>query len=624
VNKPVARIDLGRTPGAAPVPAVDLVEAGVLFVFASLVCFFIAVAAGCFFMGWNATRFISSWWHGRLNANGNLLALVAQAFALACGLAAACSAVRPSDGTVHNSGGRLFAGRDAARRTRRDGNEKSLFKVAGLHFNLDRLRRSFLIFGSIGSGKTQVIWNLLKALYANGFRMLVVDGPKGDYSAGMPPEWMPLIVAPWSDGPAWDVAADCPTRNHAMELAAVLVAEGRDPMWSNSARSILIACLCCLQETRGQAWGWADLYRLTTLPAEQLFELAAVHYPPAAEILRDPESKTTQSILINLSAYLQPVGELAVAWKNKKERFSFTGWWAAPEGKGPQVVVLQGSAEFSQLAGAYIAGIVKMLAAQTASPAFPESKTRKNAVVIDELAQLPKIGGFEKFFEIGRSKGCSAIVASQSPAQVQKIWGELELKSWSGMIGTKVFGRTLGQDDQAFAVRELGEREILVPQSTVSSGAAGTSETRAWRKERLPVVRAEDLADLGPTREGVETFVGGFGQDVLRVTFPYVSLGQHRSVSYSNPDFDKPFASLFAPAGNPIALTVDPIPDALENEPADADAIENNPKPLGVEEAIAINDDPKLDANGNGGDGFDIDELLDPNVTGKAGNGKQK
>lgn len=605
--KPPARIDFGRTPGAAPVAAVDLVEVGILFVVGSAVGFLVAAGAGCLVMGWDTSLFISAWWAGRLNANGNALALAAFVIAPLCGIAAAWAAATPSDGSIHSSGGRLLTGRAGAARTRRDGNEKPLFEAAGVSFNLDRLRRSVLIFGSIGSGKTQVIWNLLNALQHNGFRMLVVDGPKGDYSSGMPPEWKPLILAPWSDGPAWDVAEDCPTRNHAVELAAVIVPDGRgDPMWPNSARAILIACICHLQETRGQAWGWTDLYRLTTRPAEQLFELAAAHYPPAAEILRDPESKTTQSILINLAAFLQPIGELAVAWQNSKNKFSFTKWWAgAPD---PQIVVLQGSAEFSQLAGAYVAGIIKMLAAQTASPAFAESKTRKNVVVIDELAQLPKIGGFEKFFEIGRSKGCSAVVASQSPAQVQKIWGELELKSWGGMIGTKIFGRTLGQDDQAFAVRELGEREILVPQSTASSSAAGASETRTWRKERLPLVRAEDLADLGPSRAGVSTFVAGFGQDVLRVEFPYVPLGKHREVAYANPDFGRSFSSLFVVDFNPIDAPHDE-PDASHNE---LSGKASQGEPIGPD---ASNSEPTAGE-------FELDDLLDFDSRESTGNAK--
>lgn len=483
-------------------------------------------------------------------------------------------AAEKTDGVVHASGGRVRKGAGAARVAVKQelGRSPSLFKVAGLDFTLDRIRRSFLILGSIGGGKTQVIWSLLLELKKAQFRMLVLDGPKGDYSTAIPGK--PLIIAPWHAGPAWDIAKDCTTRGHARELARALIpVSEKDPIWGNAAGMIFVAILCKLQAEKGVEWGWAELYEHITLDIDTLRGIAEQHYPPAIQILADAESKTTQSVQINLTAFMSDVFEMSLAWRDTPEKFSFCDWW---QDRGAyvkqQIVILQGSGEFKSLAGGYISSILQLLANLTASPSFPESKTRRNIIVADEFAQLPKMPGFEKFFEIGRSKGCSAIVATQSPAQLRKVWGEDDLQSWVSMIGTKVYARILGHLDAEMVLAELGEREVYRPTETVTSSAsagAGGSSSRGWQKEKISVVRQEELAELGPTKQGIAALVQGFGKDPIQLIFPYIDTPFLRVAFTENPNFNKPISAVVQPAPAIPANTTD---DAPFTEIATADA----------------------------------------------------
>jgi hypothetical protein len=465
---------------------------------------------------------------------------IAAAVAVALAVAAAWAASRPRAAIVHAEGAQLRNGAAALAGVLKSECKLSdrLFSAAGIPWCRDRIRRSILVLGSIGGGKTQIILSFLGGLIASGHRVLIVDGPKGDYSQVMK---NPLVLAPWHSGHAWDVARDTPTRGHAIALAGALIPDSKDPLWSNASRAVLIAALCKLIATRPGEWTWSDLYSEVTADVDQLYEIASEYYPPAVRLLEDAESKTTGSIMMNLSAFLLPVAELAGAWGSETQRFSFVDWWAGKP--GPQVVIIQSSAEFSALSGSYISAILTRLALLTASPSYKESPTRKNVIVIDEFAQLPKINAFEKFIEIGRSKGCSVILGTQSLAQIRKVWGKDDMQSWLAMIGTKCYARTAGADDIEMVQREIGTRKVLLPMTSTSSSeragtASGSSSSASWQREDRPVVSQQDLAALGPAKAGIWAVVQGIGGDPVRVLFPFVSLPRLREPFIENPNFN--------------------------------------------------------------------------------------
>lgn len=394
-------------------------------------------------------------------------------------------AFKKVDPAKHVRGKQLAEGKGEIRHllhaeVKREG--EGIFLAPGLLAGAERVRRSFFLLGSIGGGKTQALLYLLNQLINQDYKLLIVDGPKGDMSRTIPDA---VVIAPWHDGPAWDIARDCSTRGYARELARRLIpVSEKDPLWGNAAGMIFVSILCKLQAENGENWGWADIFFHVMLPIDQLKKIAEIHYPPAVQAIADAESKTTQSIMINLTAFMADVMEMALAWRHTREKFSFLDWWQN-EDHAQKNVIIQTSGEYSALGQAYISAIVGLLSNLTVSPSFPESKTRKNVVVIDEFAQLPKMAGFEKFLEIGRSKGVSAIIATQSPGQIKKVWGAEDLQAWFGMVGTRYFARVLGHEDQKFVLDELGQQDILIPSETITSTGGGCySRSVAYSGER--------------------------------------------------------------------------------------------------------------------------------------------
>ena len=486
--------------------------------------------------------FKARWFFSHAPFGPVLAAVLPPVFALAAGIKTFFLMYKETRPEVHHEGGQLRTSAAAAKplikaETRRSPVD---FRVAGVDFSRDRIRRSFGIFGSTGSGKTQQIWHLIHGAAQANYKMLVVDGPKGDFSTCMPvSQTNMLIVAPWHAGPAWHIAKDCPTRAHARELAKALISvSASDPLRGNAAGMIFTALLCKLQAEKGTDWAWQDVLSMIRLPIEEQRQIAEIYYPPAAQALIDAESKTTQSILINLTAFMSDVYEMALAWKNATTKFSFTDWWRG-EIENPPIVILQGSGEFSSLAGGYINAIIRMISALTASPLFSDSPDRKNLIIIDELAQLPKISGLEKFLEIGRSKGCPAILATQTPSQLEKIYGKEDLTSWMSMLGTRFFGRTNGASDIQFINREIGEKTVYVPTTTVTKSAGGESITHSFTKEPQSICSAQYISELGPTpQENIRFVCVGFGADPIELQIPIFKLAKRRPPFVENPDFN--------------------------------------------------------------------------------------
>jgi len=173
---------------------------------------------------------------------------------------------------------------------------KGIALVPSVPLGREREARHFLILGSVGGGKTQTMLHLIEEALVRGDGILVLD-TKGDMMGGLPADGDPLLVAPHDRRSlVWDVAVDCSIKQDARELAARFIPPSSDPMWSQAAQEIFVACIVHLQATRGSEWGWADLERVVTVGIDKLAAFAKDHNPNALRLLNQPDSKTTLSI----------------------------------------------------------------------------------------------------------------------------------------------------------------------------------------------------------------------------------------------------------------------------------------------------------------------------------------
>lgn len=446
---------------------------------------------------------------------------------------------KPKDVHVHVSGRRLL--NDAAAvsglamqakfECKTHGRGIKLHPTLPFWLSLDRESRHFFILGSIGGGKTQVILPLMLAAQERGDRMIVHDN-KGDYTSKLPGD--PIIIAPWDKrSVAWDVAADCTTKQDARELAARLVPESKDPMWSFAARQVLVGFLISLQQQRGTDWGWIDLAALVPLPQPDLLLLMSRYNPEGVRAVEDA-SKTTQSILITLSSYMSVVFDLADAWgdKPRSQRISFIDW-LSDEDHPQRTLILQNSGRFAGLSHAYIGGIIAMLSSRINSPDFSDSKTRRIWFFLDEFPQLGKLENFAPLLEVGRSKGVRVVIGAQDLAQIRELYGRDAAQSWASMVGTQIFARINPGETADWISKLVGQRIVERPNLSVSGtpGGAGQSVTRSYSRESIPVLLPSQLSDeLGSSRAGVKCLLLGY-RNANILLWPYTTLPMLRPVS---------------------------------------------------------------------------------------------
>ncbi len=290
---------------------------------------------------------------------------------------------RKFDPLYHVAGRKKKTGKDAAKASALATSQNSKFSSLGLkiHQNLELSRaqeaQSILYLATQGGGKTQLINHLLRQVFKRGDKCLIYDIVKCDYTREVPPDINgnePILIAPWfSKDPNsrvawWNIAKDIKVEQDARAFARGLIPLGGDnPMWALASRSILVAIFIKLIHEQGQNWGWSDLKNLCYLPVEDLKPIAEEYYLPALISVADAESKTTNSIMINLHAFMSIIFDLEKCWGGLEKRgFSFVNWLINDDVKYRNVI-LQGDLSREELSAGYIRAVTELLVNKMAS-----------------------------------------------------------------------------------------------------------------------------------------------------------------------------------------------------------------------------------------------------------------
>ena len=435
---------------------------------------------------------------------------------------------KPVSDTVYLSGRHLFEGKAAHKDIMR--RIKSDIKRSGAGIKLHRLfnwriSRStetthVMVTGSVGSGKTVIIRAMLDEIIARGDKVLIYDN-KGDMTATLPGQF--AFFAPWdARSLAWDIAKDCTNIQDARELAAFIVPEGGDPIWHQAARMILGGIIQELQALKPGAWTWSDLHQQTCMPAEVLLEVTKRRAPEAITFIKE-NSRTTDSILVNLGASLTDVIMLSMAWGKAppEKRFSLTEWLLDPN-PAHKVLVLQGNGRYSQMTLGYIKAAISLLAGRIDSPELPDDTKRRIWFALDEFSSLKKLDQVGQIIAVGRSKGVCCILGVQNVEQLKAVYGDSPAKAWAAMIKTQIIGRVSPGETADFIAK------LIVGDAITERTVMHRGELQPPKTETRWVMEPSEFSDyLGPTKDGVKAMVIGFG-DAHILEWPYTNYEQHR------------------------------------------------------------------------------------------------
>jgi len=471
----------------------------------------------------------------------------------------------PSAGADHHIRGRryiegkaaLSAFTAASRREVEDEGEGIRLHPSLPPISIKREARHFLVFGGVGSGKTQTILPMMLAAQRRGDALFVYDN-KGDFTAKLPDmpgvfkdkagkvvrrTIHPVILAPWdARSVVWDIAADVNDKAAAREFAAAIVPESKSsPMWSSAARQVLTGCLVELQQSKPGAWGFRDLATLCFRGSVEEYQETMKQYFPEGLMAVSASNVTSLGILINMQAFLSPVADLADAWPEptSDRRFSLRDWLKR-ERPIRRVVIVLGNGRFEQLAQSFAKSLFTLAAQTITDPAsVGESRSRRRRlwVFLDEFPQMGEMSRVAPMLEVGRSKGVRVVLGVQDVAQLKHIYGNERASAWQSLVANQIVCQLQPGATSKFVAEEIiGDREIerIAVSSSTGGGTAagifspgGTQTSNIVRESRPVVLPSELQSKLGPRKKGVAVLWLGYS-DALNITIPYTSVPDAR------------------------------------------------------------------------------------------------
>jgi len=429
-------------------------------------------------------------------------------------------------------------------------------KIAGVPISKDRETKHFAVIGKTGGGKTVALLPVMRDAISRGDKVIIFDN-KGDFTSIINDKNgnAPVIIAAWdARSAAWDVARDCRTKAEAAELASKFIGEsGGDPMWSEGARQILTGLIHKLQCDKQEKWGWSDLGELLYIDMNDVEKVMEKYHPEgkrAVESLKKEgeeegeASKTTQSLLITLSAQLSPVYRMAEAWANTEEKFSVRDFL---DGKlKSDTVILQGNAALLGIQNAVVQGIISMLSSRVNSPDYEERPASAQGlwVFLDEFPQLGKLPEVKPFLEIGRSKGVRVVMGFQNPSQLKELYDHDGSDSMLDIFQSYIFCM-LGSEASKWASESIGTQIIERFKLSTSLQKDGSSASNSWERSEEPACKPNDFTQ----GLGVDSKAGGTwalywptGGDVYKLLFKFSSAPKVRKPSvkadWVNPSWD--------------------------------------------------------------------------------------
>lgn len=482
---------------------------------------------------------------------------VAATVGLALGGGAAWLGLIPRSNQWVVSGPQLLEGKEAIRAARRRSPTKRERKAdrfgMALHPDLwlakKILSRHILMYGSVGSGKTQILLALLQQVFAHKEAKALIYDVKGDMTAKFP---QASICSPFdARSRVWWVARDVRTATQAAAFADSLIPEdsGSGKFWTQAARQILMGVVLSLQNEKPQRWTWTDLARRVSMSAKQMAPILDRNYRKAHGLISNTESPTSFNVLATLQGFTRVIDDLARAWpdyevgknltpdtpwagekgeaqwnetwQRGRRLFSLTDW-AMDNYQGPRKVIVQSGPD-SGLTAAYIAAMVNVAVPAIISPQLPDNESgRFLGFFLDELASIGKLN-FAPLVDKGRSKGCCVVACTQDLAQLRAptLYGEHQTNALQGMVGTHIVCQI-----------QMGETREELSKLMGSNNVARMDHSLDARlsNEAKPVVYPSQLTDMlgfrksrkkKPTDPGfVIRAIVQQGDDLLLLDFP--------------------------------------------------------------------------------------------------------
>lgn len=368
--------------------------------------------------------------------------------------------------------------------------------------------RSTLIVGSPGSGKSVLLRNIIKQVADRYNETLIVIDRKPEFIQNFYSEEFDLMFYPKATNSLkWDFGSELKTREDIRFFVEALIPISEDekqPVFPLSAQLVLESILLYLLDHNLLSnKGLIDFLRTYKTPdtmKEVLFstlEKYAINLDPYLQ----NDSNFSGSVMATLLAQFQKQFVIEDFYYENKE-FSIKEYLNNP--KGQRLFLVNRSAE-SNLYNAYYVLFVSFLSRNIKN--LPNNTSRRIWLLADEFQSLRTannrgLGALLSLLAEGRQKGSSVVLATQSLAQIKKLYKDTGLHTIFNTTNNKIFLQNQVPEEQKIITDLFGTVEEAQFNSSTSFASNNQTEDKSNISRSIKekkVILPSELSNLKTT-----------------------------------------------------------------------------------------------------------------------------
>jgi type IV conjugative transfer system coupling protein TraD len=362
----------------------------------------------------------------------------------------------------------------------------------------DMETRHFLVTGSTGSGKTNLIHNLMLQVEKKKQPAIVIDQTGEMIAKYYNKDRGDIIFNPLdSRSHNWDFWTDCGSREELERFSKILMGFNRkqsnshsDPFWENAAETVFNACAEYLRPKSEAIHALVNMVCHSNLKYLQTI-LANTE---AERYLGEGSKQTASSILSVLASNAKPLTYLTAVDNGRS--FSMREHFTNIKDGSEVWLFLATKPSSRGLTLPLMACLTELALASLMEVGI--NQKRRVWIIMDELASLGKLPALSPIITEGRKYGACVIAGMQSLNQLYEGYGSYGGSTIFGQFGTSFFFRNTEPAIAKMVSSMCGQQTIIRQQKNTSFGANefrdGVSYTEQQQKKHL--VEPEDLASL--------------------------------------------------------------------------------------------------------------------------------
>lgn len=285
-------------------------------------------------------------------------------------------------------------------------------------------QESAFAIGLPGAGKTVIVEGIARQAMMRGDHVLHLD-----VKGALHKRIMALIgrrncavIGVGRASSVWAIGRDVRSPEAASRVAAIMIPESRDPVWSAASRLVKKGLILKLIKEHQRNWGWRELQTAISKPVEEIANDLRPIMGQVAEMLRgkgDDPTSMSLSVIFNMIAHVAEIVDTCAAMEaDGRQRISLVDW--SRKRSRQRVLVLRHDLSNRESSELLLTLICRVLASELLAPDMADDVDHGVWIFADEL---PRFRGAMKdvmqLASLGRSRGIRVVATAQSLAQIE-------------------------------------------------------------------------------------------------------------------------------------------------------------------------------------------------------------